>query len=80
MKGIYLAAIFIEDVEQGIIKISFRSKGSFSVNQFSRNHFNGGGQDNAAGGRSLISLEATVEEFLNQLKGYKNELAVSYEN
>ncbi|MDG1803770.1 bifunctional oligoribonuclease/PAP phosphatase NrnA [Flavicella sp.] len=80
MKGIYLAAIFIEDVEQGIIKISFRSKGSFSVNQFSRNHFNGGGHDNAAGGRSLISLEATVEEFLNQLKGYKNELAVSYEN
>ena len=80
MKGIYLAAIFIEDTEQGIIKISFRSKGSFSVNQFSRNHFNGGGHDNAAGGRSLTTLEATVEEFLNQLKDYKKDLAVSYEN
>ena len=34
IQGIVMAAIFIEDKEQGIIKISFRSKGTFSVNQF----------------------------------------------
>ena len=39
LKDIIFAAIFIEDVEQKIIKISFRSKGKFSVNKFARNHF-----------------------------------------
>lgn len=43
LENIVFAAIFIEDEEQKIIKISFRSKGVFSVNQFARNHFNGGG-------------------------------------
>jgi len=52
LDGIVFAAIFIEDVEQKIIKMSLRSKGSFSVNQFARNHFNGGGHDNAAGAAS----------------------------
>ena len=80
MKGIYLAAIFIEDEEQNIIKISLRSKGRFSVNKFSRNHFNGGGHDNAAGGRSEVSLEETVEKFVSLLPEYKNELAGSYES
>ena len=79
IKGIYFAAIFIEDIEQGIIKISFRSKGKFSVNQFSRKHFNGGGHDNAAGGKSLSSLGETTDRFLSLLEGYKTELNVSYE-
>ena len=78
--GINFAVIFIEDTEQKIIKISFRSKGNFSVNQFSRNHFNGGGHDNAAGGRSELSLEATVETFLSLLPQYKDALATSYED
>jgi phosphoesterase RecJ-like protein len=80
VKGIFLAAIFIEDKEQEIIKISFRSKGSFSVNQFSRNHFNGGGHDNAAGGKSLASLEETVKIFSELLPSYKKQLEVSYES
>jgi phosphoesterase RecJ-like protein len=80
LKGVYLAAIFIEDKEQEIIKISLRSKGSFSVNQFSRNHFDGGGHDNAAGGKSSTSLEETVNTFLEILPTYKKELATSYEN
>ena len=41
-----MAAIFLEDKEQEIIKISFRSKGTFSVNQFARENFSGGGHDN----------------------------------
>jgi len=75
-----LAAIFIEDVEQGIIKISFRSKGSFSVNEFARNHFDGGGHDNAAGGKSLLSMNETVDKFVNLLKEYKKEIQTSYED
>ncbi|WP_457616099.1 DHH family phosphoesterase [Lutibacter sp.] len=79
LKGIIFAVIFIEDSEQKLIKISFRSKGSFSVNKFARAHFNGGGHDNAAGGRTEISLDATISKFLNILPQYKNELLNSYE-
>lgn len=80
LEGIIFAVIFIEDIEQKIVKISFRSKGKFSVNQFARLHFDGGGHDNAAGGRSEISLEATIEKFLKILPDHKNELLHSYED
>ncbi len=79
VKDIVFAAIFIEDAEQGIVKISFRSKGSFSVNQFSRLHFEGGGHDNAAGGKSHQSLEETVRTFVGLLPTYSSALETSYE-
>ncbi|SDR84601.1 phosphoesterase RecJ domain-containing protein [Polaribacter sp. KT25b] len=79
LKGIVFAAIFIEDEEQGIIKISFRSKGEFSVNQFARNYFHGGGHDNAAGGKSNDSMENTIIKFTSLLPKYKSELETSYE-
>nr|WP_315175492.1 bifunctional oligoribonuclease/PAP phosphatase NrnA [uncultured Flavobacterium sp.] len=70
IKGIVFSAIFIENQEEKIIKISFRSQGAFDVNEFARNHFNGGGHINAAGGKSEESLSATVakfEELVHQL-------------
>jgi len=79
LEGIIFAVIFIEDVEQKIVKISLRSKGKFSVNKFSRAHFDGGGHDNAAGGKSHESLDATISNFLKILPNYKNELIHSYE-
>lgn len=79
LKGIIFAAIFIEDKEQGIIKISFRSKGKFSVNQFARNHFEGGGHDNASGGKSGLLMAETVTRFASLLPEYQKELEVSYE-
>jgi len=79
LEGIIFAVIFIEDVEQKIVKISLRSKGEFSVNKFSRTHFDGGGHDNAAGGKSNDSLEVTISNFLKILPDYKNELINSYE-
>lgn len=74
IKGIVLAAIFIENTQEGIIKISLRSKGDFSVNEFSRAHFSGGGHTNAAGGRSEDTLEATIEKFIAILPEYKTQL------
>lgn len=79
LKGIVFAAIFIEDIEQNIIKISFRSKGSFSVNEFARNHFEGGGHNNAAGGKSDLSMNDTLERFKTLLPEYKNGLLKSNE-
>lgn len=74
IEGIKFALIFIENKGEGIIKISLRSKGDFSVNDFSRNHFEGGGHHNAAGGRSYLSLNDTVEKFISILPSYKNVL------
>ena len=62
VNGIIFALIFIENKGENIIKISLRSKGDFSVNEFSRNHFEGGGHHNAAGGKSDLSLADTVEK------------------
>ncbi len=74
LDGMRLAAIFIENKEEGIVKISLRSYGDFSVNEFARAHFDGGGHINAAGGKSERSLKETTEYFVASLKKYKNEL------
>lgn len=74
MSGVIFAIIFIENKADDIVKISLRSKGDFSVNEFSRNHYNGGGHTNAAGGRSLKNLTDTIEEFISILPRYKKEL------
>ncbi len=63
IKGVIFAAIFIENKEEKIIKISFRSQGNFDVNQFSREHFSGGGHINASGGKSELTMEETIEKF-----------------
>jgi phosphoesterase RecJ-like protein len=64
IKGMRAAIVFTE--RDGIIKISFRSKGSENpVNVLAKEHFNGGGHANASGGMS----DLTVEETLEKLKG-----------
>lgn len=68
IKGINLAAIFIENKEEGIIKISFRSEGNVDVNDLARLYFNGGGHINAAGGKSYESLNNTIIRFTTVLK------------
>jgi len=60
IKGICFAALLTEKEDK--IKMSFRSKGTYSVNEFARNHFEGGGHHNAAGGKSFLSLEETTKK------------------
>ena len=67
IKEAELAAIFIENEEDKLIKISFRSKTNLDVNLLARTYFNGGGHINAAGGSSHISLEDTLKYFLEVL-------------
>ena len=66
IKGIDFTALFIE--KDGFIKLSFRSKGNFSVSEFARKYFKGGGHLNAAGGEHSDTLENTVRYFLKTLK------------
>ena len=67
IKEAELAVIFIENEEDNLIKISFRSKTSLDVNLLARTYFNGGGHINAAGGSMSISLEDTIKYFLEVL-------------
>ncbi len=78
LKGIIFAAIFIESKKDDIIKISLRSKGEFSVNEFSRAHFHGGGHTNAAGGRSETNMPSTIDKFISILPNYKEELSQAH--
>lgn len=72
--GVKLALIFIENKSENCIKISLRSKGNFSVNQMARDHFDGGGHRNAAGGKSNLSMQQTIAKFISILPLYKEVL------
>lgn len=70
LDDIELGAIFIENLQEKIVKISFRSSGAFDVNTFARDHFSGGGHVNAAGGRSELNLKETIDKFIGVLPEY----------
>ncbi|QCK16714.1 DHH family phosphoesterase [Mangrovivirga cuniculi] len=71
MEGVKIAAMFTER-EEGV-KISFRSVTEIAVNEIAAEYFNGGGHKNAAGGKSDLSLEDTVDKFLTILREHKKE-------
>ncbi len=66
IKDIVFSALFIE--KEGFIKLSFRSKGDFPVNQFASEFFSGGGHLNASGGEYTDNLDNTINYFLKVLK------------
>lgn len=72
IEGIRFSVMIYERKDE--IKLSFRSLGDFSVNDFARKHFNGGGHKNASGGASKQSLQETIDKFLNVLPEYKDKL------
>jgi bifunctional oligoribonuclease and PAP phosphatase NrnA len=66
IKGINFAVLFIE--KESFVKLSFRSKGNFPVNEFASKYFSGGGHLNASGGEYYDSLENTINYFLKVLE------------
>jgi bifunctional oligoribonuclease and PAP phosphatase NrnA len=72
INNIVFCALFIE--KKDYIKVSFRSKGNFPANEFSRKHFSGGGHMNAAGGEVKLTLEESVGKFRQLLSDYKHLL------
>ena len=71
--GILCSVLFIEKKDEGLIKISFRSKGDFKVNIFASKYFNGGGHEHASGGISKLTLQETEEKFISDIKKYIKE-------
>jgi phosphoesterase RecJ-like protein len=76
LKDVVFSALIIERPET--IRISLRSKGEFSVNDFAKDHFEGGGHPNAAGGKSDLGLEETVKKFEKIVKLYAKQLNKNY--
>ncbi len=74
LDNVVLAQIFIEKEDDHIVKTSLRSKGTFDVNLMAREHWQGGGHKNAAGGKSDESMEATVAKLKKILPQYAQEL------
>jgi phosphoesterase RecJ-like protein len=60
-------AVFMKESEEGHVKMSFRSKGEFSVRDLVAAHFNGGGHRNAAGGILLNTSVAEAISFFESL-------------
>lgn len=72
IKDIFFTGLFIE--KKNHVKMSFRSKGRFAVNEFSRRYFEGGGHHNAAGGESKLGLKDTIEFFISLLPVHHKEI------
>jgi phosphoesterase RecJ-like protein len=69
IKGMKAAIVFTE--RDGIMKISFRSKGAENaVNVLAKEHFNGGGHANASGGMSDLSVSETLEKLKVLIPNY----------
>jgi phosphoesterase RecJ-like protein len=73
ISGIDFSAFFME--KDGFVKLSFRSKGSFAVNEFAEKYFSGGGHRNAAGGEKYGTLENTLSYFLEALDKEKGKIS-----
>ena len=67
INGVLMSAFFREDVESGVIKLSFRSVGDVPCNRFSSDFFNGGGHMNAAGGEFRGTLDEAVQRLMKGL-------------
>jgi len=70
--NVNMAVLIIETKER--IKFSFRSIGKFSVNEFAKKYFNGGGHKNAAGGSLEDKLSVALEKFLKHISKYSIDL------
>ncbi len=72
VEGVRVAVFFSE--KDGEIKISFRSKDRIPVNSIASEQFSGGGHLNAAGGFSTMSIEETINKFIELVPKYFNDL------
>ncbi len=68
IKGMRAAIVFTE--REGIMKISFRSKGENPVNILAADHFDGGGHANASGGMSELSVAETFGKIKDLVPKY----------
>lgn len=73
--GMKMSALFTET--RKFIRVSLRSRGDeVDVNIFARRYFGGGGHKNAAGGKSFVSIEQTIENYKRAVAEYFREIGI----
>lgn len=75
IKGVVFSALFTE--KEKYIKVSFRSKGEFAVNEICEKYFNGGGHRNASGGELYASMQETLAKFESLLPEFEEKIKQS---
>ncbi|MDE6779026.1 MAG: bifunctional oligoribonuclease/PAP phosphatase NrnA, partial [Alistipes sp.] len=71
IKKMKMSAMFL--AHRKFIRVSLRSRGDVDVNVFARKYFDGGGHRNAAGGKSYVSMEETIEHFRRSVEEFARE-------
>ena len=71
IKKVKMSAMFL--AHRKFIRISLRSRGDVDVNLFARKYFNGGGHRNAAGGKSFLSMEETIDHYIRSVREFAEE-------
>ena len=71
VKKMKMSAMFL--AHRRFIRVSLRSRGDVDVNLFARRYFDGGGHKNAAGGKSYVSMEETIDRYVRAVREFAEE-------
>ncbi len=68
IKKVKMSAMFL--AHRKFIRVSLRSRGNVDVNLFARKYFEGGGHKNAAGGKSFVSMQETIDHYIRSVREF----------
>lgn len=71
IKKMKMSAMFL--AHRKFIRVSLRSRGDVDVNLFARTYFNGGGHKNAAGGKSSVSMQETIDYYIASVREFAEQ-------
>ncbi|MDE5694567.1 MAG: DHH family phosphoesterase, partial [Alistipes sp.] len=71
IKKMKMSAMFL--AHRKFIRVSLRSRGDVDVNLFARKYFDGGGHKNAAGGKSYVSMQETIDHYVRSVREFAEE-------
>ncbi|WP_418983474.1 DHH family phosphoesterase [Alistipes sp.] len=71
IKKMKMSAMFL--AHRKFIRVSLRSRGDVDVNLFARKYFNGGGHKNAAGGKSFVTMQQTIDHYIRSVREFAEE-------
>lgn len=72
--SVRISALFTE-TDEGYVRVSLRSKTGYSVNSLARANFNGGGHENAAGGKLFLPVGEIPGYFKQALRSFREREA-----
>ena len=74
IRGMKVSISLREDTEEDVIRVSLRSAGGFHCREMAERFFNGGGHDDAAGGKLPFPIEEAVKTAEEAIAAYGEEL------